>query len=285
VLRNVKDLAGFGIEATDGALGHVRDFYFDDEAWVIRYLIVETGSWLSNRKVLVSPYSMGEPNWSSGKLPVQLTREQVRKSPDIDTKEPVSRQHELEYSGFYRYPYYWIGSGIWGAEYYPDAMLTGTASGGSGSDYLAAQVERERLARSAGQRDPVEPHLRSCNEVKGYHISAADGEIGHVQGMLVDEKSWAIRYLVINTSNWWLGHEVLVAPEWITDVSWKERTVTIDLTRQAIKDSPHWDPALLPDRPQEALVYQHYGRKGYWEYETLASLPPRHGTEHARAHS
>jgi hypothetical protein len=102
--------------------------------------------------------------------------------------------------------------------------------------------------------------------------------------MLFDEKSWAIRYLIINTSNWWLGHQVLVAPEWITDVSWAEPKVIIDLTRQAIKESPPWDPALLPDRPQEALVHQHYGRKGYWEYEAPAPVAPAINTDHAPAH-
>jgi hypothetical protein len=163
-------------------------------------------------------------------------------------------------------------------------MSTGMGYGAV-SERVAEQGHRKRMEHVAAQRSNDDPHLRSCNAVIEYHIHAADGDIGHVQGMLVDEKSWAIRYLVINTSNWWLGHEVLVAPEWITEVSWLERTVLIDLCRQAIKESPHWNPALLPDRPQEALVYQHYGRKGYWEYETLASLPPRHGTDHARAHS
>jgi hypothetical protein len=282
MLRNVKAMVGFAIEATDGALGHVRDFYFDDEAWVIRYLVIETGSWLSNRKVLISPYSMGEPNWSAEKLPVRLTRDQVRASPSIDTEKPVSRQNELDFSGYYGYPNYWAGAGLWGPGYYPGTMYPG--AGGGVSEHLAEQGTRKRTEHSAGQRSNDDPHLRSCNAVIQYHIHAADGDIGHVQGMLVDEKSWAIRYLVINTSNWWLGHEVLVAPEWITEVNWAQRTVMIDLSRQAIKESPHWDPALLPDRPQETKVYQHYGRKGYWEYETLASLPPRHGTEHAQAH-
>ena len=285
MLRNAKDMVGFGIEASDGDLGHVRDFYFDDEAWVIRYLVIETGSWLSNRKVLVSPYSMGEPNWSSEKLPVQLTREQVRTSPSIDTDKPVSRQWELDFGNYYGYPNYWGSTGLWGGGYYPYAMYPAMSYEGGVFGNAAQKGYLKRNAQVAGETREDDPHLRSCNAVVGYHIHATDGEIGHVQGMLVDEKTWAIRYLVINTSNWWLGHEVLVAPEWITEVSWRERTVTIDLTRQAIKEAPHWDPALLPDRPQEALVYEHYGRKGYWEYETLSSLTPRGDTDRARAHS
>jgi uncharacterized protein YrrD len=285
VLRGVKDMLGFAIEATDGALGHVRDVYFDDEAWVIRYLVVETGSWLSNRKVLVSPFSMGEPKWTLGKLPVRLTREQVRASPGIDTDKPVSRQYELDFGGYFAYPNYWGSSGLWGAGYYPWTMYTGVAFRGGAAEQVAVAGQRQRMAHVAGTRSPDDPHLRSCNAVIGYHIHAVDGDIGHVQGMLIDEKSWAIRYLVINTSNWWLGHQVLVAPEWITDVSWVDRKLIIDLTRQAIKESPHWDPALLPDRPEESLVYQHYGRKGYWDSEMPAPIASRIHTDGARGHS
>ena len=276
MLREVKDMVGFTIAATDGDIGHVRDFYFDDEAWVIRYLIVETGTWLPNRKVLVSPMALRHPNREANSFPARLIREQVRNSPSINTDRPVSRQHELQFYSYYGYPYYWGSGGSWGAGYYPGAMLTGAGyGGGSGSEYLAAQMEKERLAREVDQREDDDPHLRSCKEVTGYHIEAVDGEIGHVQGLLIDEDSWAIRYLIVNTSNWWLGHQVLVAPEWITDVSWLDRKVMIDLTRQAIQDAPPYDPALLPDRPQETLVYEHYGRDGYWHRETLTSSAPR----------
>ena len=275
MLRAVKDMLGATIAAEDGDIGHVRDFYFDDEAWVIRYLIVETGTWLSNRKVLVSPMALWEPNWDAAKFPARLTLEQVRNSPSIDTDRPVSRQHELDFYSYYGYPYYWGGSGLWGAGYYPGAMLTGVGYGGTGSEYLAAQVEQERLAREVDQRQDDDPNLRSCKEVTGYHIEAVDGDIGHVQGVLVDEESWAIRYLIVNTSNWWLGHQVLIAPEWITDVSWADRKVMVDLTRKAIQGAPAYDPVASPDRPQESRVYEHYGRDGYWHHETLSSNAAR----------
>jgi uncharacterized protein YrrD len=265
MLRDVKDMVGFAIEATDGPLGHVRDCYFDDETWVIRYLVVEAGSWLLGRKVLVSPLSMAEPNWTAETLPVRLTREQVRASPSIDTDKPVSRQYEREFGGYYAYQNYWGSTGLWGAGYSPWTMYTGLGHRGGVPEPSAVQGERQRMAHVVANRSDDDPHLRSCNVVIGYHIHAADGDIGHVQGMVVDEESWAIRYLIISTSNWWLGHQVLVAPEWITEVSWLERKVMIDLTRQAIKESPHWDPTRPPDRSQEALVYRHYGRKGYWD--------------------
>ena len=266
MLRDVMNMAGFAIAATDGAIGFTSDFYFDDKAWVIRYLVVETGTWLSNRKVLISPLAVGEPDWKFSTFPARLTRQQVRNSPDIDTDKPVSRQHELDYSSFYGYPYYWGGSGLWGAAYYPGEMLTGTDHAESG----------------AAAHD--DPHLRSCKAIAGYHISAVDGEIGHLQGLLVDEESWAIRYLIVNTSNWWGGHLVLVAPGWIRDVGWLRRSLTVELTRQAIRESPPYDPARLPDRSQETLLHQHYGHEGYWQSESPSPSAVRQAALDARVH-
>jgi hypothetical protein len=252
MLRDVKNLIGFAIEATDGALGHVRDVYFDDEAWVIRYLVVDTGKWLANRNVLVSPTSMDEPMWTLRKLPVRLTREQVRASPGVDTDKPVSRQHESQFGRYYGYPNYWGSTGLWGAGYYLGAgRSAGSMSKGQGD---------ARMAQLSAQESDGDSHLRSGNVVIGYQVHATDGDIGHVQGLLVDEAVWAIRYLIIDTSNWWLGHRVLVAPEWITEVSWRDLEVRVDLSRVAIQQGPHWDPALQPDCRREVLVHRHAAR-------------------------
>jgi len=202
----------------------------------------------------------------------------------------LSRQHEWEFGRYYAYPNYWGSTGLWGEGYYfgagrsPWTMSKGTGDVAPGSEFVAVQDARQRMAHVAAKHSDGDTHLRSCTAVIGNYTHAADGDIGHVQGMLVDENSWAIRYLVINTSNWWLGHQVLVAPEWITDVSWSERKVKVDLTRQAIKESPPWDPVLLPDRSQEAVVHQHYGRKGYWDSEKMAPIARPINTDRASDH-
>jgi len=268
MLRSMKNLQDYAIRATDGIIGHVKDFYFDDQAWVIRYLVVDTGSWLSSRKVLISPIAIGHPNWTEKVLPVSITKEQVKNSPDIDTDKPVSRQHEMRYLGYYGYPYYWGGGGLWGGGAYPGMMMTGYFGGVSSTPYSARPEAQEAYARADEARhEDDDLHLRSCKAVIGYHIEATDGDIGHVQGMLVDEQTWAIRYMVVDTSNWWLGHQVLVAPQWIKHVSWPESTVSINLTRQAVKDAPPYDPAAQLERKQEAGIYEHYGRPGYWADE------------------
>jgi hypothetical protein len=261
MLRHLKDIQGYAIRATDGDIGVVQDFYFDDARWAVRYLVVETGTWLSSRKVLISPVSLGTPDHEAKVLPVAITREQVKNSPDIDTDKPVSRQHEIDYLGYYGYPAYWDGVGLWGAGAMPGMMLPemGYAPLGGIVD-AAPEMAAERAAMHAND----DPHLRSSNSVTGYHIKAQDHEIGHVQGWLVDDESWAIRYLVVDTSNWWVGHKVLVAPQWIRDVSWADSVVAVNLTSEAIRSSPPWDPDQLPTRAQEVGVYAHYDRSGYW---------------------
>ena len=263
MLRSIKDLEGYAISATDGAIGNVKDLYFDDRAWVVRYLVVETGAWLSSRKVLVSPIAVGRPDWARRLLSVRMTKEQVRNSPAIDTDKPVSRQHEMEFSGYYGYPYYWGGASAWGGGMYPNQMMPG--NGGYGSPQAIRSEEQAAYARAEEESNRTEdPHLRSCEAVMKYHVHASDGAIGHVDGMLIDEETWAVRYLIINTSNGWQGHQVLVAPDWIDNVSWRDSKVSVKLTRQAIQDAPAYEQLSTLDRASEKSLYGHYGQAGYW---------------------
>lgn len=253
MLRNVKDLEKCSIEATDGVIGRVEDFYFDDERWVVRYLVVRTGAWFLDRRVLISPLSIRQNGWASGIVPVSITIEQVKNSPSIDTDQPVSRLYEESYYGYYGYPYYWGGMGLWGAQPYP-SMVMPSLSHTRGEAKLAGD-----------QRAKEDPHLRSCNAVNGYHVHAADGDIGHVCGYLIDEESWAIRFIIVDTSNWWLGHRVLVASEWISGVDWALSMVNTGLARQAIKEAPTFDSQLLLDASGERSLYSHYRRAAYRE--------------------
>jgi hypothetical protein len=278
MLRNLKDLENYKIRATDGEIGDIKDFYFEDDAWVVRYLVVDAGSWLASRQVLISPIAIDEPDWAEKTLPVALTQQQVRASPDIDTDKPVSRQQEAQYMGYYSYPYYWDGAGMWGEGMYPYAMAPGAASrhngnghangngNGNGSAHDVAAYQRDTASRHRND----DPHLRSSKAVTGYAIQATDGEIGHVAGFLVDDETWAIRYLVVDTSNWWMGHKVLVAPPWITGVHWADKTVTVDLSRDAIKNAPPYNADTHWGRDQDLSLYRHHGRSGYWARDAAA---------------
>ena len=253
MLRSMQELENYAIGATDGEVGHVVDLFFDDAMWTVRYLVVETGSWLMSRQVLISPFSLTEADWEHKRLSVRITRDQVKNSPDIDTRQPVSRQQEMFYADYYDYPYYWGGTGLWGdGLYIPMAVPNPTRT-------------------AASQQAANDPHLRSCQSVIGHQVHASDGDIGHVQGMLVDEESWAIRFLVVDTSNWWMGHQVLIAPSWISDVSWAESKVTVTMTREAVQSSPRFDSTEQLNRQHEIDLYQHHDRPSYWEREAEAS--------------
>jgi hypothetical protein len=231
----------------------VDDFYFDDEDWGIRYLVVDTGSWLSGRKVLISPLAVGHAGWMARRLPVALTRAQVEHSPDIDTRKPVSRQHEAEYLRYYGYPYYWGGAGLWGMGAYPGGLTT------------EGRIEEELKAHQAHTTGtPDDCHLRSSNAVIGHRVEATDGDTGHVEDLLVDDYTWAITYLIVATSNWWGGRRVLIAPHLIKNVSWPEAKVSVDLTRQAVKDARPYDPAEQLEPQAEQEIGEHHGRPGYW---------------------
>ena len=231
--RTAKNLLGYSLHASDGDIGKVVDLYFDDERWAVRYLVVDTGGWLTDRRVLISPRAIGEPDWDAKVLPVSLTKSQVQHSPDIDTKKPVSRQHEAEHLGYYEYPFYWGGSGLWGMGEYPGDLSSQTA------------IEAELRANAPVPGSSGDSHLQSCNAVMGYHISATDGEIGHVDDLLIDERTWAIRELIVDTSNWWGGHKVLIAPGAITSVSWLEAKVAVELSRADVQKARTFEPTAI----------------------------------------
>ena len=260
MLRSTNDLQDYALRATDGPIGKVCDFYFDDQSWAVRYLVVDTGTWLTQRKVLISPILIGHPDSSEKELPIPISKEQVKHSPEIDTDLPVSRQQEMSQLQYYGFGNYWGGTGLWGEGNSPLLMVGNGASMPPPSSVAEAALD-QRIAASH-RHDDV--HLHSYKKMEDFHIQANDGEIGHVDGMLIDAETWAIRYLVVNTSNWWMGHKVLIAPKWIEGVSWSEEIVMVNMTQKKIKDAPVYDPSVMLDREMEASVHSHYGRVGYW---------------------
>jgi stress response protein YsnF len=256
MLTNVNHLKGLAIRATDGEIGTVDQLYFDDETWAIRYMTAATGGWLSGREVLISPFSVTHVDWQGKRLDVALTKKQVENSPNIDTHKPVSRQHESAYLGYYGYPNYWGGTYLWGPVYYPMGLAT----------EVAASKETQALERI--KKESEDSHLRSTAEVAGYHIEAEDGEIGHVAGFVVDEETWAIRYIEVLTRNWWPGKKVVISPAWIQKVSWTESKVYVGLWRDAIKTAPEFSESKAIPRDYEEQLYHHYGRPPYWLHDT-----------------
>ncbi len=245
MLIKAKTLKGYKLDAKDGEIGNVKEFYFDDKHWAVRYLVADTGNWLTGRIVLISPYALVSVNKEAENIGINLSKKQIEESPSLDSDKPVSQQFEMDYYGYYGWPNYWSGSYMWGP--YP---------------YLKRDNKEWKEIKQ--QEESWDPHLRSTNAVSGLHIQAKDGEIGHVEDFIIDDETWAIRYLIIDTKNWWAGKKVLVSPQWIDHVSWDESKVFVNLSGKSIKQSPEYSEEFLLTRDYETDLHRHYNRKGYW---------------------
>ena len=252
MLCSVKELKGFSLAALDGEIGQALEIYFDDQHWVVRHVVAETAGWLSGRKVLISPHSINRVERAERKLMVSLTRRQIEEAPGIDADKPVSRQQEIPYYDYYGYPYYWSGSGLWGM----DALPLGGAELLSPPGTAAPRQVSADLAASA--IGTVDRHLRSSIEVGGYKVDANDGSIGHVDDVLIDDRTWQIRLVVIDTHNWLPDRLVLVSPASIISINWVDRRAHVDLTRAAIKASPPYERSRTVSRDDALKVDEHY---------------------------
>jgi hypothetical protein len=251
MLIKTKTLEGYKLDTLDGKIGKVKDFYYDDLHWTVRYLVAETGDWISERQVLISPFALVGVNKEERCISIDLVKKQIETSPSLDSDKPVSRQFEQAYYDHYGYPTYWGGPFSWGPYYSP-------------------MRDREQWKESSQSKKGWDLHLRSTSDATGHHIQTLNGEIGHVEDFIVDDETWAIRYIVVGTHNWRPGKKVLVATQWVERVSWDERKVFVNLNRQTIKESPEYTEESLLTRDYEIGLYGHYNRKGYWVDELVA---------------
>jgi hypothetical protein len=244
MLRRFGSFVGAGVEATDGPIGVIHDLYFDDASWTVRHIVVDTGGWLNGRHVLISPATMTGTDPTGQRFLTALRRQQVERSPEVDIEAPLSRREEAELAAYYGLPPYWAGPYRWGTDPHPAAAL----------DPVRDTVEVTG-----------EPILHSARSVEGYGIKASDGELGHVEDFLIDEESWAIRYLLVDPRNWWPGPHVLIAADWIGEVDWNAGTVSVHMSREKVQNAPEWRPEDRIDRDYERRLHGYYGRPGYWD--------------------
>jgi uncharacterized protein YrrD len=229
------------IQATDGPIGAVADLYFDDRSREVRWVVVDTGTWLPGRKVLLPTSHVVGLDARGSALRVDVTRQRVADGPGRDFDRPVSRQMEQSVYGYYNWAPYWGAPSIAPAAYMPGAPMGVVPPAGTATQTAAPKVDGRRGARD----DDDDPHLRSGNEVVGYYVEARDGSIGHVEDLLVDVIAWAVGGLVVDTKNWWPGRKVVVPADRLIDVSWGERIVQLAQSREEIKRAPDYDPGRL----------------------------------------
>jgi len=242
-LHRLSELQRYTICATDGEIGAVQEAQFDDRDWAVRYFLARAGNWYSGRSVLISTIALDEIDDVTRVLHVQLARIQIMESPPLTGEGPVNRQYEAEFFRYYGWPPYWQSS--------PPAAPN-------------LPLESRSPAEPAPPPEPAE-HLRSTHEIQGYRIAAADGEIGHLSDVIIDEKTWLLTYLVIDIRSWLAGRYVLLNPAWIKAIDWRNGSLVTDLRREAIQTAPVYDADNAVDRNYEIRLFEHYARKKYWE--------------------
>lgn len=249
--RSLNSVIGSTIGATDGEIGKVKEFYFDDKTWTIRYLVVETGSWFSGKSILLAPESLLKPDWDNQVFPTNLTMQQVKNSPEIDTDKPVSRQQEVELYGYYPWHNYWDG-GLW--------------AGGMGTSGMALQPtlplnqEVHNDANADGKTNEIDLHLRSTDAIIGYHIKAKDGEIGELEDFLFNDQTWRVTFMEVDTGDWFPGKKVLLATKWINTIDWESSLVIVNVSKEQVENSPEYIPSQVLSDSYEANLLVYYGR-------------------------
>lgn len=247
MLMSMKELEGYDVIGTDGEVGEIDEIYFDNNSWTIRYIVTDTGTWLSSRRVLLSPHSVSRIDKDKKEIHFNLSKDKIKNSPGIDTEKTVSRQHESDLAAYYGWPIYWAGSGMEPIpSYIPLAPIPPDES---------VHLNKEPKG---------DPFLRGSEEVIGYNIKADDGDIGHVEDFIFDNDSWMIRYMVVDTKTFLAGKKVLVALPWIKDINWMGSNVRVGLKKESIENSPEYDPDVNIDKDYEERLHQHYDKSMFW---------------------
>lgn len=241
MLRSLNGIKGYQLSAKDGEIGHIVNFYFDDAKWTIKFLVADTGTWLPGRNVLLSSAGFyGKPDWATKTFPVVFpSKDMIQECPDEESKKTVSDYKKENLYYFTHWP-------EWAEKHPHDAPIIG----------YAKEIENG-LARI---EEKIKTHLRSANEIEGYHIQTLDKEMGHVTDFIIDDEDWTIRFIVVSTKNLLPGKEVMLVPLWIDRIRWSEKKIFVDLTEEELKNSPIYNPSAAINQKQEKILFDYYGR-------------------------
>lgn len=255
MLKPLSDYSGLILKTVDDEdIGEVKDFYFDDETWTVRYMIVSS----EKGDILISTFSVREFDRLSKSLKSNLSAKKVISAPRADLVRPVSKLEEERLANYYGWPMYWVwGGATSGVGMYPPEAIS-SANTPEINEYYQKQYQelQAKIEKST---------LRSYKEIIHYGIDTGNEKFGQVEDLLVDDDTFKIRYVVIDTIRFFPSKNVLVASEWIEDVSWDERVFRTNLSKESIKKSPSYEKSHSPDRNFEEKLHANYGLSGYWE--------------------
>jgi uncharacterized protein YrrD len=238
VLRKLSDLKGYSFQAKNDEMGRLKQVYFDDQLWKVRYLIVQTGSWLLGKEVLLVPAVITGIDDNSKAIQVNLSRKQIKNAPSVDSEQPVSEHYQQQYYSYYEWEPYWITDPL----------------------FQATPVSPPLFIQPETPTEPENPHLRSSDEVSGYRLDTPSGSIGHVADIILDDQEWTVRYLEIDTRNWLPGKHVLVSPAWVQKIDWVDQQVQVELSRELVLSAPEYDSSKHISRDYQLALFKHYGK-------------------------
>ncbi|QDU80029.1 PRC-barrel domain protein [Polystyrenella longa] len=241
-------LPGYKLKAIDGDFGTITDLLFDDENKMIRYFVVNCGGWLNREEVLLSPVAFEEPDHEAFTISTILSKHAIEDAPAIESNPPVSKQSQSDLADYFDWPMFW--------SHIPEQ--------------LSHRLSFDESEVEAGESHDM--HLRSLKEIRGYTIKCNEGDLGHVEELIVDTDTWTLRYLTIDTGVWLPGKKVIIGIDWLSDICWEEQSASIDLSREQVKDAPIYNPRSPINREYETKVYDYYGRPTYWSKAGTYSL-------------
>lgn len=276
MLKNLKKITNFKILAKDNnhTIGKVRDVYFDDEKWVVRYLVVDTGRWPVVNLTLLSPYDIVEVDWNESNVWAHLTKRQMENGPKALLNRPITRRYEAQYNNYYGLPNYWTSGlgieidGLWAGNYYPHRP-------DNNSELYNPSIDDELKK---------DKHLRSMEEVLGYHIEAVgDDDFGAITDLILEESTWAIRYIVIDTHKFWPGgKKILFSPAWVEKFDWSTKKLVTDFHRKVIESCPEYNQDLPIENSIEENLLSHFGRSGHWNLKGWESKGMDYTSHHLK---
>lgn len=244
--RSLKELNGYSIQAIDGDKGKVKNFLFDEETWIIRYLDIDLGNFFIEKRVLIPKEQLGTPEWDNKHFPVKLSVKRIEDSPGLEHDLPVSRKYEAELAKHYEVVPYWPNDML----LYPNRE----------SMFMSNQIIR--IPKNMNKEKGVDTSLRSFSEVRGYLIKSPDDSFGHIEDLIIDDLDWQIVYVILDTKNivpW--SRQVVLPIEFIKEISFPDREVRIDLSKETIKNAPEYDPDKIMNYEYERSIYDFYGNE------------------------
>lgn len=245
MLHNTSTISGSAVSAVDGSIGHVEDTLFHDETWNVRYFVIDTGPWILGRRLLCSAGYAERFDDRDGRLRIDLTRDQVEASPELEADLPVSELKRREFTKYKKGPVYWSQSGVRKEAHPPGAMPAVHEE----SEEEKQQVERELYGK----------HLRSAGEVTGYTVEASDKPLGSVVGLLVDDDDWSLRYIAVEAEGSGQRKMQIYSPDWVETIRWIEQSIHIKFAHDVATNAPPLEDDAMVSRDYEKKLYDYYG--------------------------